>query len=254
MERCPACPKTNNVVPSDGPERSELLFIGEGPGKDEDRTGHPFVGKTGQEVNAHYLPLAGLRRANCRFANAISCLPPGHGGKLDSGRPKDIALLESCSQFHLTRELEIKRRLIIPMGAFACRVVDRSINLDLHHGIPRMTTYGMAFPMFHPARGLHQPKTMLQLRTDWYRLKKYLAGSLQVPIDQYTETDYSEITDGWELVSRVSGVINAIEHVTQGLTFYPNVDDALGSFALETYITKLKGCLLSLDTQLIDVG
>ncbi len=189
------------MVPSDGPERSDLLFIGEGPGKDEDRTGHPFVGKTGQEVNAHYLPLAGLRRANCRFANAISCLPPGQGGKLDPGKPKDIAMLESCSQFHLARDLETKRKLIIPMGAFACRVVDPSINLDLHHGIPRMTAYGMTFPMFHPARGLHQPKTMLQLRTDWYRLKRYLTGSLQVPIDQYPEPDYSEITDEFELGS-----------------------------------------------------
>jgi len=199
IERCPECPGINNVVPPDGPEDSDLLFLGEGPGKDEDRSGHPFTGKTGWEVNAHYLPLAGLRRANCRFDNAIRCLPPGRGGKLDSGKPRDIELLESCSQFHLSKELERDHRLVIPMGAFACRAIDPSIDLDLHHGIPRRSAFGWLFPMYHPARGIHEPKKMLQIRTDWYRLKRFLTDRLAVPQDEYPEPDYSEIKDQVEL-------------------------------------------------------
>lgn len=195
MDRCDKCPGINRVVPPDGPSQCALLFIGEAPGRDEDKQGVPFVGKTGMEVNQGYLPVAGLRRPNCRFTNAIHCLPPSQGGKLDPNSRKDQELLESCTQFHLFPEIEETRpKLIIPMGGFACRAIDDTIDLDLHHGIPRRTAFGMAFPMFHPALGMHEPKKMLAIRTDWYRLKKYLAGNLNVPVDQYPDVDYQEFT------------------------------------------------------------
>ncbi len=192
MIRCANCAGDRNCIPGDGPTDSCLLFVGEAPGKDEDRKKRVFIGKTGREVNEHYLPLAGERRDQVRFTNAIKCLPPGTG-KLDANREKDLELLSVCSQTHLFPEIEeMKPKLIIPMGAFACRAIDPDIQLDLQHGMPIRTPWGMTFPMWHPAGGIHEPKKMLQIRTDWVRLRRYLRGTLLLPQDIYAgKEDYS---------------------------------------------------------------
>src|ERR1700722_14181018 len=83
LDRCPLCPNINDPIPCDGPEQCDIFFIGEAPGAMEQKQGKVFVGKTGQELNNHYLPLAGLKREDVRIGNAIKCLPPGHAGKLD---------------------------------------------------------------------------------------------------------------------------------------------------------------------------
>lgn len=195
LTRCPLCPNINDPIPCDGPEQCDIFLIGEAPGKDEQKQKRVFVGKTGQELNDHYLPLAGLRRSNVAIGNAIKCLPSGRGGKLDIGRSKDIELLYTCANHSLYGEIEaIRPRLLVPLGAFACRAIDPDIELDLQHGIPIMTSWGMAFPMFHPAGGIHEPKKMLLIRTDWYRLGKYLKGKLYMLEDEYPIPKYGVIT------------------------------------------------------------
>jgi uracil-DNA glycosylase family 4 len=141
VNRCALCPGQNACIPPDGPAHADLLFIGEAPGKDEDKRaknnppGRPFIGKTGDEVNRHYLPLAGLRRESVCFTNAIRCLPVSAGGKLDPSRAGDLALLDSCASHHLYPLIErLRPKVIIPLGAFATRAP---------WGIP-------AFPMYHP--------------------------------------------------------------------------------------------------------
>lgn len=194
MTRCSLCPGINNCIAPDGPCDAEVVFIGEAPGKDENKEGRPFIGKTGREVNEHYLPLAGLRRDNAYFTNTIKCLPPGHGGKLDANRSKDIELLNSCANHSLYQELlTCHPRVYVPMGAFACRAIDPDIELDLQHGIPLQTSWGTVFPMYHPAAGLHEPKKMLQIRSDFYRLGKYLKGKLKIPVDDYPNPKYRTI-------------------------------------------------------------
>lgn len=173
------------------------MFVGEAPGFDEDKRGVSFVGKTGKEVNEHYLPLAGLDRESCYFTNAIRCLPDRPSGRLDMNRQADIDLLMSCAHEHLYEEIaEMQPSLIVPMGAFACYAIDPNISLDLHHGMPISTVLGVdAFPMWHPSGGIHEPKKMLYIRTDWIRLGQYLNGQLQVPEDPYLNPDYAEVED-----------------------------------------------------------
>lgn len=195
MERCTLCPGKNNCVPPSGPQECNgYMFIGEAPGYEEDRKGRPFVGKTGMEVDMTYLPLGGFRRRDAYFTNAIKCLPTGAKGKIELKNTKDKELLESCAQAHLYREIEeMTPKLLIPMGAFACYAIDPDINLDLHHGMPIETRMGMAFPMWHPSGGIHEPKKMLQIRTDWIRLKRYIGGTLNMPYDEFPTPDYAEI-------------------------------------------------------------
>lgn len=199
VTRCALCPGVNLCIPPDG--SGDLLFIGEAPGKVENQKGRVFIGKTGDEVDRHYLPLAGLRRDVVCFTNAIRCLPVSAGGKLDASRTKDQALLQGCAAHHLYPHIEAQRpKVLIPLGSFACRAVCPEVDLELQHGFPVMTAWGIpAFPMFHPALGIHEPKRMLHIRNDWVRLRSYLKGTLQVPVDDYPDPDYREVTDASEL-------------------------------------------------------
>lgn len=201
MNRCPLCPGVNACIPPDGAPNAEVLFIGEAPGFQENRKGKVFIGPTGEEVNRHYLPLAGLTRPGVRITNAIRCYPVSAGGKLDPNRAKDLALLHSCASTHLYPTIEQTRpRLLVPLGAFACRAVTPQVDLDLQHGFPVMTDWGIpAFPMYHPALGMHEPKKMLHIRTDWQRLRQYLKGKLELPVDLYPTPDYREVTDEDEI-------------------------------------------------------
>lgn len=194
MDRCSLCPGSHNCVPPTGPLDADVMFIGEAPGKDEDKQLRPFIGKTGQEVNDHYLPLAGLRRDQVYVTNAIKCLPDRPGGKIDLSRSKDLELLYACTDCSLYEEINtVRPHLIVPLGAFACHSISPDIELDLQYNMPVLTSFGMAFPMWHPAAGLHEPKKMLHIRTGWYRLGKYLKGKLYVPKDEYPEPCYRKV-------------------------------------------------------------
>lgn len=121
-------------------------------------------------------------------------------------REKDLLLLNCCAEHHLFPELErAKPKLIVPMGAFACRAIDPDINLELQHGFPVCTKRGMAFPMYHPAGGIHEPKKMLQIRTDWTRLNKYLKHKLRIPVDSFEGKEQYEHLDSPVLIRDILG-------------------------------------------------
>lgn len=205
MTRCDLCPGVHQCLPPDGTQ-GDVLFIGEAPGAQEEQKGRIFIGKTGQEMDLQYLPLAGLARRTVVLANAIACLPTSNGGKLDPNRVKDQQLLECCSRHHLHPLIaRMQPRVIVPMGSFACKAICPDVNLEVEHGYPATTTIGgrsiAVFPMYHPALGIHEPKRMLLLRNDWQRLRHYLGGRLQIPADAYAGTeDYQAVTSPSEFV------------------------------------------------------
>lgn len=208
-DRCPLCPGKYKCTKPIGPTKpGGLAFIGEANGWQEERKDEPFVGPTGREVNEGYFPICGIRRPDVWIGNAIRCLPDTPQNKLDLKKEKHRELLESCSSHFLHPSLEhIKPRLIIPMGAFACHAISPDIDLELQHGIPIETSYGTAFPMYHPAGGIHEPKKMLHIRTDWARLRKYLRGTLDIAYDEYEGAeDYTEIDDPYEINEDMSGM------------------------------------------------
>lgn len=194
MNACTLCPRINNFVAAHKPvrKRNGYAFVGEAPGFHENNKGEPFIGPTGQELNDHYLLLAGLTRSECYITNAVKCLPISPDHKMDITDRHDRELIDSCCHTHLYNEL-VDFELIVPMGAIACYAIDPDINLELHHGSPFMTRLGiMAFPMYHPAGGIHEPKKMLQIRTDWIRFGLWLKNRLEVPVDPHPIPDYKE--------------------------------------------------------------
>ncbi len=110
--RCPlAYAGRHNIVFADGDPNARLMFVGEGPGADEDASGLPFVGKAGQLLN-NMIGAMGLKRGEVYIANIVKCRPPGN-------RTPEPVEANTCSQF-LIRQIDIVRpQVIVALGATA---------------------------------------------------------------------------------------------------------------------------------------
>ena len=110
--RCPlAYAGRHNIVFADGDPNARLMFVGEGPGADEDASGLPFVGKAGQLLN-NMIGAMGLKREEVYIANIVKCRPPGNR------QPEPIEA-NTCSQF-LLKQIDIVRpQVIVALGATA---------------------------------------------------------------------------------------------------------------------------------------
>jgi uracil-DNA glycosylase family 4 len=110
--RCPlAYAGRHKIVFGDGSSAARLMFIGEGPGADEDMQGLPFVGKAGQLLN-NMITAMGLARADVYIANIVKCRPPGN-------RVPEPVEANTCSQF-LVRQIDVVQpEVIVALGATA---------------------------------------------------------------------------------------------------------------------------------------
>lgn len=202
LQPCPKCPRARFPVPGDGPRNARVVGIAESPGRDEDKDGIPFRGKTGKEINQLYLPMAGLERPMVYLTNAIKCWPR-------SDRDISDEILYSCAEFHLKHELQqLNPEIIVLMGAVACSLVD--INVEMHHGRPRRgILYGkeyLLWPMYHPSLGMHDYAMMDQIMEDWRDLGRFLNGEeLTYPVDQFPEPHYARL----HTAADVRGVFDA---------------------------------------------
>lgn len=112
---CTRCPLAyggrHHIVFADGDPNARLMFVGEGPGADEDATGLPFVGKAGQLLN-NMIAAMGLKREEVYIANIVKCRPPGN-------RTPEFVEATTCSQF-LLKQIDIVRpEVIVALGATA---------------------------------------------------------------------------------------------------------------------------------------
>ena len=173
-ESCPSCPnqKRYRAIGGDGPQPARVLVIGERPGPDENRFGTVFVGKSGQELNELYLPLAGLDRAGVRVCNTVLC-------GADNNRTPTHSDIAKCPPYHLPDEIkQTQPEIVLLLGSTACALCP-GINLEMHHGIPQSTAKvgdlfgwrGWVVPMYHPAIGLHESRWMQICLDDWAALK-----------------------------------------------------------------------------------
>lgn len=146
---CTACElhvKRNKTVFGVGDEQADWLFIGEGPGADEDAQGEPFVGQAGKLLDNMLAAIALKRGTNVYIANIVKCRPPGNRNPL----PEEA---QACSGY-LQRQIElIQPKLIIALGKVAAVNLlgrDASIaslrgKVHTHRGIPLIVTYHPAY-------------------------------------------------------------------------------------------------------------
>jgi len=169
--RCPLAGSRTQVVFGMGDPHADLMFIGEGPGAEEDRQGLPFVGRSGQLLDRLMLEEMGMRRGeNVYIANCVKCRPPANRDP----KPDEIT---ACRPWLETQLDLIDPRVIVTLGNFASKLL-----LGTNTGITQLRgrTYPwqgrVLVPTLHPAavlRGGGGP--MAQVRADLVRAKLALA-------------------------------------------------------------------------------
>jgi uracil-DNA glycosylase family 4 len=150
-----------------GDPSADLMFVGEGPGQDEDLKGEPFVGRSGQLLDRVVQEELGMSRDRVYIANCVKCRPPGNRDP----HPEEVA---SCRHF-LERQIElVDPRVIVALGNFAARLL-----LDSAQGIKHLRGRAYPFgrakvvPTFHPRSG-GAGEAMAAFRADLVRAKQHL--------------------------------------------------------------------------------
>jgi DNA polymerase len=150
-QRCALAKGRTQVVFGTGDPDARLLFIGEGPGADEDRLGEPFVGRAGQLLTK-IIEAMGLRRGDVYIANVVKCRPPGN-------RVPMFEEVQACSPFLREQIAIIRPELIVALGATAARALlgttasMSSLRGRFHdfQGTPVLCTYHPAYLLRNPA-------------------------------------------------------------------------------------------------------
>ncbi len=114
-KRCRLSEGRTNIVFGVGNPKTDLMFIGEAPGADEDATGEPFVGRAGQLLN-NMIKAMGISREQIYIANIIKCRPPGN-------RPPESDECQTCSPFLMRQIASIKPKVIVALGATAAKTL-----------------------------------------------------------------------------------------------------------------------------------
>jgi len=167
-QRCDLAKSRTNVVPGEGPEDADIIFIGEAPGFYEDQQGRPFVGAAGRLLE-ELLASIGLKRAEVYICNVVKCRPPGNRDPL----PSEI---EVCKPF-LDRQIElINPKLIVTMGRHATNNFFPNAKITRIHGQPRKMGGIVYYPVYHPAAALHQPKWRSAVEEDFHKIPEILEG------------------------------------------------------------------------------
>jgi DNA polymerase len=167
--RCKLAGGRHTIVFGEGNPHAELVFVGEGPGADEDEQGRPFVGRAGQLLN-RMIHMIDMKREEVYICNVVKCRPPGN-------RTPEKDEIETCSPF-LFRQLEaMKPRLICCLGAPAVRTV-----LGIKEGITKIHgqfydfATSKALATVHPAYVLRNAREEKILREDFEKIREFLKG------------------------------------------------------------------------------
>ncbi|HTM87104.1 MAG TPA: uracil-DNA glycosylase [Terriglobales bacterium] len=179
--RCRLSKGRKNIVFGTGNEHADLMFVGEGPGADEDEQGLPFVGRAGQLLN-NMIAAMGLRREDVYIANVVKCRPPGN-------RTPERDECETCIPFLMRQIAAIRPKVIVALGATAAknllainspmgelrgRWYDFRVNLDSQGRTdPNGPTVKLAVT-YHPAFLLRDPRQKKETWKDLQMVMKYL--------------------------------------------------------------------------------
>jgi len=175
---CALCETRTNAVPGEGSFTADLMFIGEGPGFNEDRQGRPFVGAAGQFLN-ELLASIGLRREDVFITNMVKCRPPNNRDPF----PGEI---EACSKFLDAQIGAIKPKVIVPLGRHALARWFPNESIGKLRARPKRFGDITLVPLYHPAAALHNGSLRATIEQDFAKLGDLLR---QQPTEPSTAPD-----------------------------------------------------------------
>jgi len=165
--RCRLHKGRKNIVFGVGNVNAEIMFVGEGPGADEDEQGEPFVGRAGQLLN-NMIAAMGLKRSDVYIANVVKCRPP-------QNRTPEKDECDTCSPF-LMRQIEVIRpKVIVALGAVAAKNL-----LAVNESMANLRGHWYDFKnsrllvTYHPAYLLRDPRQKKEAWKDLQMVMKYL--------------------------------------------------------------------------------
>ena len=165
-ELCELAHTRKHAVPGSGNVDSNIMFIGEGPGKHEDENGLPFVGAAGKLLD-ELLQGIDLRREDVYITNIVKCRPPQNRDP----NPEEIA---SCNAY-LERQIDlIDPSVIVTLGRFSMARWFPDTRISDIHGVPKRFGSRVVVPMFHPAAALYNPNKRPVLHEDFSRLPGFI--------------------------------------------------------------------------------
>ena len=174
-KKCELWKSKTNYVPGEGREDAEVVFIGEAPGREEDKQGRPFVGNAGKLLN-ELLESIGLRREDVFIGNVLKCRPPNNRDP----KPEEI---EACSPYLIRQLNVIKPDVIVCLGRHSASFIFDLFGLKFR-GISRergevrkvraWDKDVFIIPVYHPAAALYRPPLKEVLKRDFEKIGNLL--------------------------------------------------------------------------------
>lgn len=126
--KCGLCETRHNVVFGIGAEKADIMFIGEGPGEQEDLRGEPFVGPAGKLLDDMLSIIDVSRERNCYIANIVKCRPPQNRDPLETEQ-------DACISYLRNQVSLVKPKIIVCLGRIAAkRIIDPDYRITRQHG------------------------------------------------------------------------------------------------------------------------
>jgi len=184
--KCEIAKYRTKVVPGEGNENAEILFIGEAPGYHEDQLGRPFGGPAGQLLDK-LLNSINLKRQQVYIANVIKCRPPNNREPL----PGEI---ENCRHW-LEQQIElIHPRMIVTLGRYSMAKFFPGKTISKIHGTGQKQDGVVYFAMYHPAAALHQQSLRQTIEADMLKIPQYLEEAKKTVEVEFKPPEAQQLT------------------------------------------------------------
>ena len=149
--KCALAETRHNVVFGEGARDAEVMFIGEGPGEQEDLTGRPFVGRAGQFLD-EMLSIIDLDRSRYFIGNMVKCRPPKNRDPLN-------VEMDACIGYLRNQVALIRPKIIVCLGRIAaCRLIREDFKITKEHGLWSQKAGTWMMAMYHPSALLRDPR------------------------------------------------------------------------------------------------
>ena len=164
-QRCGLCETRTHVVFGQGVPDAEVLFVGEGPGQNEDEQGLPFVGRSGQLLDKYLFAIDLDRTKNCYIANIVKCRPP-------QNRDPQPAESEACMPWLREQFRLLKPKIVVCLGRIAAqRMIRKDFSVTKEHGQLYEKGGILFMGTFHPAALLRSPQNKPAAFADFTALR-----------------------------------------------------------------------------------
>ncbi|MBT3941287.1 MAG: uracil-DNA glycosylase [Chloroflexi bacterium] len=183
--KCGLAGTRTHAVPGEGSDSPSIMFIGEGPGANEDQQGRPFIGRAGKLLD-ELLGVVPLRRSDVYITNVVKCRPPDNRDPL----PEEV---RACWPYLEAQIRLLKPHVIATLGRHAMNRFLPGTRISDEHGRATVWRDIVVFPLYHPAAALRSTTLRQTLENDIRHLPEAVLQSLEMNSSQGTKDPEPEV-------------------------------------------------------------